>query len=260
MTEASFQTRVSKIDNNYVGNTEKRTNIPDFRIIDDQWGDTPTLGVPMKQGEQMTVTLTAPTVIQSISDVTPTETLFQPSVSAVASYVNAEQITQSSSTATAVANPGGLQTLAYVSKVAGGSTVTAEVSTPTEMSLVSDTRISVTIQAMDDCLVYFRNIGDWISNVTLSGLSTTRVWLSKAEIIIEEYRMLIDDTMYAFKLLIGAAASTYFTIMWLRYRAPLYLQYIMNIAGTLVTTNVQNVEDNHGAYLTTGSRVLSIDG
>lgn len=260
MTETSTQTRVSKIESNYFGNTEIRNNIPTVTIQDAEWGRTPTYAVPMKASEQMTVTLTAPTVIQAISDDYNQETLFQPQISTVASYCNGEQITQSSELTPAIVNNADQMNNAYISKVSGGSMVTAEIGTSTKVQVSSDTRISVVINALEDCVVLFRNIGDWLGNVTLSGLSTTRLWLAKFDIIIEEYKMLVEETLTTFSLLMGAAASTYYTVMWLRYRAPQFLAVIMQFIGNIYTNRWLNVENGHGAYIETQANVLHLEG
>lgn len=260
MTEATTQTRVSKIESSYFGNSEIRNNIPSVTIRDNEWGNTPTYAVPMKAGEQMTVTLTAPTVVQAICDDYNQETLLQPSISTVASYCNGNQITQSSAQLSALVNKAESMNVAYISKVSGGSTVTAEIGTNTQVPITSDTRISIVINAIEDCAVLFRNIGDWISNVTLNGLSTTRLWLAKFEVIIEEYKMLVEETLTTFSLLMGAAASTYYTVMWLRYRAPQFLAMIMNFIGDITTTRWSYLENNHGSYIETQSNALSIEG
>lgn len=260
MTETSTQTRVSKIESNYFGNTEIRSNIPSVTIEDAEWGKTPSYAVPMKAREKMTVTLTAPTVVQAISDEYNQETLFQPQISTVASYCNGEQIAQSSTLTTAIVNNADEMNNAYISKVSGGSMVTAEIGTQTKVNVSSDTRISVVINALEDCVVVFRNIGDWIGNVTLSGLSTTRLWLAKFDIIIEEYKLLVEETLTTFSLLMGAAASTYYTVMWLRYRAPAFLATIMQFIGNIYTTNWIKLENNHGPYIETQANVLPIEG
>lgn len=257
MTQASTQTRVSKIDSSYYGNTEIRNNIPTVRLRDDEWGNTPAYVIPMKAGEQMTATIEAQTVIQAISEDFGQETLLKPAIQNVASYCNGDQIMQSSTSTSAIVNDAAIMRNAQVTKVAGGSTVTANIANVQE-SIVSDTKLSVTINALYDCVVVFRNVGDWIHNVTLSGLSTTRMWLAKFDLIIEEYKMFIEDTLTTFSLLMGAAASTYYTVMWLRYRAPQMLAYIMQFIGDVTTIHYLDVENSHGAYIETQANALSI--
>lgn len=260
MTGTSIQTTVSKIDSNYYGRSIMRNNIPPFVIRDTEWGSTPAFAVPMRAGEQMIATLTAPTVIQAISEDYNQQTLLEPHITNTESYCNGRQITQSATETQAVVNKYVVQNMAHISKVSGGSVPTANIGTATNVQISADSRISVVIDAINDCAIVFRDIGDWISNVTLSSLNTTRTWVAKFEVIIQEYHMLIDDSIRTFSLLVGAAASTYYTIMWLRYRAPHLLNMIMNMVGDVTFTMWNQIENNHGPYVEDQVRMMVLEG
>lgn len=260
MTGASIQTTVSKVDSNYFGRSIMRNNIPQFKLRDTSWGSTPAFAVPMRAGEKMVATLTAPTVIQAVSDEYNQETLMEPAILNTQSYCNGIQITQSSESSSTIVNKFPVSHMAHISKVSGGSIVTANIGTASNVQISADSRISVVIEAINDCAIVFRDIGDWISNITLSSLNNLRTWVAKFEVIIQEYHMLVNDSIRTFSLLVGAAASTYYTIMWLRYRAPQLMNMIMNMIGDITITTWSNIETNHGPYIQDEVRAMPIEG